>query len=174
MPTSWLFFALLLAVGGLVLLVWSHRQRAASGLPVGRIVYADTGAWQRCEQPLFSQHYRLSGKPDYLVQERGRIVPVEVKPHREVNKQYEGDILQLASYCLLVEEEYGQRPRYGYLKYSEGVFRVEYTKALRQELLIRLATMRQDLRARDVAPSHSQPQRCRGCGHREHCNRRLA
>jgi CRISPR-associated exonuclease Cas4 len=174
MRPSWLFLALLLAAGGLALLAWSRWQRAAAGLPVGRIVYADTGAWQRCERPLFSQRYRLSGKPDYLVEERGRIVPVEIKPRRQVKEPYEGDILQLAAYCLLVQEEYGQRPRYGYLNYSQAVFRIDYTRGLRRQLLARLETMRQETTAGDVAPSHRDPQRCARCGHREHCRRRLA
>jgi len=166
--------ALLLAIAGLALLVWSRRQRAAAGLPAGQVVYVDTGAWQRCERPLFSPRYRLSGKPDYLVEERGCIVPVEVKPGRKATKPYEGDVLQLAAYCLLVEEEYGQRPRYGYLKYHQAIFRIDYTGSLRQQLLTRLDRMRQDARARDVVPSHSEPQRCLRCGHREHCRKRLA
>jgi len=174
MPMSWLFLALLLVAGGLTLLAWSHWQRIAGGMPVGRVVYTDTGAWQRCERPLFSQHHRLSGKPDYLVEERGCIVPVEVKPARQVEEPYDGDILQLAAYCLLVEEEYGQHPRYGYLKYSQALFRVDYTRGLRRHLLSKLDAMRRDLRARDVAPSHQEPQRCLRCGHREHCSRRLA
>jgi len=170
----WLFFALLLALGGLFVLVCSRRQRAAAGMPAGQVVYADTGAWQRCEQPLFSPRYRLSGKPDYLVEERGRIVPVEVKPGRGAAEPYEGDVLQLAAYCLLVEEEYGRRPRYGYLKYRQVVFRVDYTGDLRRRLLSRLDGMRRGFRAPDIAPSHNEPQRCLHCGQREHCRRRLA
>ena len=169
-----LLLALLLALGGLALLIYSHRQRIASGLPTGKVVYADTGAWQRCEQPLFSPHYRLVGKPDYLVEERGRIAPVEVKPGRAATVPYEGDILQLAAYCLLVEEEYGQRPRYGYLKYHRAVFRFDYTDSLRQQLLDTLMIMRQELRAGDVGPGHSEPQRCLHCGHRDVCQTPLA
>ncbi len=174
MASVWLSLALLLAVAGLGLWAWSRRQRAMAGLPVGRIVYADTGAWQHCDRPLFSQDYCLAGKPDYLVEERGRIVPVEIKPGRRVTEPYMGDILQLAAYCLLVEEEYGARPGYGYLKYHDAVFQVDYTRSLRQQLLAQLKTMRQQLRASDVFPSHEEPRRCMRCGHREHCDQRLA
>jgi CRISPR-associated exonuclease Cas4 len=174
MPTSWLFAALVLAAAGLAVLAWSHRQRAAAGLPKGRVVYADTGAWESCERPLFSRQHRLSGKPDYLVKERGRIVPVEVKPGRRGGGPYAGDLLQLAAYCLLVEEEYGQRPRYGYIKCGQAVFRIDNSAGLRQQLLSRLDMMRRDWRARDVAPSHREPQRCLRCGHRGFCDRRLA
>ncbi|MBC7233403.1 MAG: Dna2/Cas4 domain-containing protein [Chloroflexi bacterium] len=170
----WLFFALLLALAGVVLLLYARRQRQIAGLPSGEIVYADTGAWQRCERPLFSQRHRLSGKPDYLVREHGRIVPVEVKPNRQAAEPYEGDILQLAAYCLLVEEEYGQRPRYGYLKYEQAVFRINYTGNLRHHVLSRLEAMRRDFRASDVAPNHNEARRCLYCGHRYVCDRRLA
>ncbi len=174
MPSVWLCLALVLATTGLGLWAWSRRQRAMAGLPAGRIVYADTGAWQRCDRPLFSQEYRLAGKPDYLVEEQGCIVPVEIKPRRRVTEPYMGDVLQLAAYCLLVEEEYGERPGYGYLKYHDALFKVDYTGSLRQQLLTQLAIMRQQLRASDVAASHKEPRRCMGCGHREHCDRRLA
>nr|MBC7246010.1 Dna2/Cas4 domain-containing protein [Chloroflexota bacterium] len=170
----WLLLALLLAVAGACLLLYTRRQRLAAGLPTGQIVYADTGAWQCCERPLFSPRYRLAGKPDYLVKEHGQIVPVEVKPGRRAAEPYEGDILQLAAYCLLVEEEYGERPRYGYLKYHQAVFRIDYTEEVRHYLLSKLEAMRHDLRAPDVAPSHDEPQRCLRCGHRYACHRRLA
>lgn len=169
-----LFLALLLALGGLALLFSARRQRIMAGLPAGQVVYADTGAWRRCEQPLFSARYGLSGKPDYLVEERGRTVPVEVKPGRDAPAPYEGDILQLAAYCLLVEEEYGQPPPCGYLKYRQQLFRIEYGAELRQRLLSDLDRMRRAFRARDVPPSHDEPQRCLHCGQREHCAERLA
>ena len=174
MSMPWLFLALVLALSGLALLVWSYRVRIKAGLPAGQVIYADTGAWQRCERPLFSPRYYLSGKPDYLVKERGQIVPVEVKPKRTARRPYDGDILQLAAYCLLVEEEYGRRPRYGYLKYRQTVFRIDYTSGLRQQLLSCLDKMRRDLQKQDVAPNHKEPRRCLGCGHREHCGRQLA
>jgi hypothetical protein len=37
-----------------------------------------------------------------------------------------------------------------------------------------LATMRRDLESSEVAPSHREPQRCLGCGHRQVCGQRLA
>lgn len=170
----WLFLALLLALVGAGLLFYARRQQQAAGLPIGKIVYVDTGAWKRCQCPLFSSRYRLTGKPDYLVREHGRIVPVEVKPGRQATEPYERDILQLAAYCLLVEEEYGQRPPYGYLKYQQVVFRINYSDDLFHRVLSSLQTMRRDSCASDVSPSHNEPQRCVRCGHRYACDRRLA
>jgi CRISPR-associated exonuclease Cas4 len=170
----WLLLALFLALAGTAFLFWSRQERLSSGLPKAQIIYADTGAWRRCERPLFSQRFRLTGKPDYLVEEGSHIVPVEVKPGQKADEPYEGDILQLAAYCLLVEEQYGQRPPHGYLKYSQALFRIDYTSGLGQELQHRLEAMRRDWRATEVAPSHTQPQRCLRCGHRQVCRERLA
>jgi hypothetical protein len=34
--------------------------------------------------------------------------------------------------------------------------------------------IRHDLQVRDVERSHDEPARCRGCGHRQQCEQRLA
>ena len=170
----WLWIALLLALLALALWLVARRARTHLGLPTGRVVYADTGAWKPCERPLFSRDYSLAGKPDYLVQERRATVPVEVKPTHRAQQPYEGDVLQLAAYCLLIEEESGRRPPWGYLKYHDAVWRVDNTPGLRDQLLARLDHMRRDLTAPDVLPSHREPQRCAHCGQRAHCTRRLA
>lgn len=159
---------------GLILLRVAQAQRRAAGLPAGRVIYADTGAWSRCEQPLLSQHYRLVGKPDYLVTEGSQTIPVEVKPRRTAPAPYASDVMQLAAYCLLVEDVLGRTPGYGILKYRDQTFAVDFTPALRSELLNTLAHMRHDLGLRDVARSHDEPARCRGCGYRGRCSQRLA
>ena len=74
--------ALILLLVGLVAMVWSHRARSATGLPNGKVIYADTSRWQRAERPLFSRQHQLTGKPDYLVREGRAIIPVEVKSSR--------------------------------------------------------------------------------------------
>jgi len=53
--------------------------RSDSGLPTGDVVSSDTRAWGVIEAPLVSQRLGLTGRPDYLVRERGNLVPIEVK-----------------------------------------------------------------------------------------------
>ena len=166
--------ALLLLGAGLLLLRWARRLHVQTGLPQGRVIYADTGAWNRCERPLFSRRYLLTGKPDYLVDDGRARIPVEVKSTFCPSSPYRSHVLQLAAYCLLVEEEVGQPPPYGIIKYHDQTYAVEYTAQLRTELLGVLAEMRQDLAAADVSPSHASPNRCRSCGYREECEERLA
>jgi CRISPR-associated exonuclease Cas4 len=161
---------LLLVASGLAALWWSRRKRKWTGLPQGRVVYADTGAWERCEKPLFSKRYLLTGRPDYLVEERRRVIPVEVKSALSPPTPYRSHVLQLAAYCLLVEEEYGRSPPYGIIKYRDQALAIDYSSRLRTELLDTLAEMRHDLAADDVAPSHSNPNRCQRCGYAADCH----
>jgi CRISPR-associated exonuclease Cas4 len=171
---GWLLLvALLLAGLGLWLLVRSAAARRHTGLPLGRVTYVDTGAWDRCERPLFSNRHRLTGRPDYLVRGREGVVPVEIKSGTAPEQPYPAHVLQLAAYCLLVEEQEGQAPPYGILKYSDHAFEVDYTPGLRAELLRTLDGIRRDLGARDVDRDHDDPRRCQGCGFRERCDQRL-
>ena len=171
---GWLLLAAL-ALGGLGLWLWlrATATRRETGLPGGRVTYVDTGAWDRCERPLFSHHHRLTGRPDYLVATGKGLVPVEVKSGAAPLQPYPAHILQLAAYCLLVEEQEGRAPAYGILKYGDRAFEVDYTSSLRAELLRVLDDIRRDLRARYVARSHDEAGRCRGCGYREQCDQRL-
>lgn len=169
-----LICALLLFGGGLFLLRRARRLQRQTGLPQGRVVYADTGAWNRCEKPLFSRRYLLTGRPDYLVDDRGVTIPVEVKSTLAPPSPYRSHVLQLAAYCLLVEETVGWPPPYGIIKYRDQTYAIEYTAQLRDELLSILAEMRQDLVADHVGPSHANPNRCRSCGYRKECEERLA
>jgi CRISPR-associated exonuclease Cas4 len=168
-----LFLALALAALGVWLLLRSRTVQRDTGLPRGRVTYVDTGAWNRCERPLFSEQYRLTGRPDYLVQAQEGLVPVEVKSGAAPTAPYEAHVLQLAAYCLLIEEEEGEVPPYGIIKYEDRAFELAYTTALRNRLLDTLAALRQDLAAPEVDRSHEEPARCRACGYRARCEQRL-
>jgi len=166
----WLLLAALLLGGaGLWLLVRAGGGRRDTGLPVGRVTYVDTGAWDRCERPLFSQRHRLTGMPDYLVHSRKGMVPVEVKSGTAPQSPHLSHVLQLAAYCLLVEDQEGKAPSYAILKYDDQAFEIDYTPSLREELLDTLDDIRHDLRARNVDRSHEEPARCHGCGYRDRC-----
>jgi CRISPR-associated exonuclease Cas4 len=167
-----LFFFLL--VSGLLLLWLARQGMARSGLPQGRVVYSDTGGWKRPERPLYSNEFLLTGKPDYLVVDGNDVIPVEVKSGRAPAQPYPSHVLQLAAYCLLVEEHYRQRPPYGIIKYRDSAFEVDYTPELEQKLLSTLDDMRGDLSEGDAPRNHDEAQRCRVCGYRQHCDEWVA
>lgn len=163
---------LLAALAALLLWALARAGRRRSGLPHGEIVYGDTGEWMAAES-LFAPRYRLTGKPDYLVRNADGLVPVEVKPGRRAAEPYQADILQLAAYCLLVQEARGQRPPYGLLRYEGRTFRIPYDAALESALLRTLDDMRAAAQSSDVPRSHADPVRCRYCGLREDCHQSL-
>ena len=169
-----LYIGLILLVIALALLAIAGRQRRAAGLPGGRIVYTDTGGWGKLEKPLFDTELGLTGKPDYLVEKDGAILPVEVKSGRAPSAPYDSHIYQLAAYCLLVERTYGKRPPYGIIHYPNRDFAVDYTPTLESALLDLLAEIRQAELHREVPRSHEQSQRCRGCGFRDSCDQALS
>ncbi|NLG27226.1 MAG: Dna2/Cas4 domain-containing protein [Chloroflexi bacterium] len=171
---SWALLALGLAALLLALLLWwrAREGRTASGLPAGEIVSSDMGDWVTAK-PLFSARYRLAGKPDYLVETKEGLVPVEVKPGRRAPEPYDADVLQLAAYCLLVEEASGRRPSHGLLRYADRTFRIPYDLALEAALHDTLDAMRTDARCADVPRSHADASRCRFCGLRADCGQSL-
>ncbi len=166
---SSLVVALWLAGVALLLLSWWLRRR--SGVPLGDIVYSDTDA---PAEPLISHRYGLVGKPDYVVLRRGAPLPIEIKPNRVADRPYEGDRLQIAAYCLLIEETSAKTPAFGVLKYRDRTFRVDYDARLRGKLLSTLDEMRACLSAEDVGRSHASEARCAGCGFGMTCEESLA
>ncbi len=168
-----LYLALFLFILAIIFFLQSNRQRREAGLPGGRVVYTDTRAWGKVEKPLFSEELGLTGKPDYLVENNGQIIPVEVKSGRTPDAPYDSHIFQVAAYCLLVEKAYGKRPPYGIIHYPNRDFAVDFTRELESALLDQLADMRRDEYRTDVPRSHEDAARCRRCGFRKVCDQRL-
>lgn len=169
--TSLILFLFLLAL----FFFWqSNRQQKATGLPGGQVVYTDTRAWGKVEKPLFYAALGLTGKPDYIIENDGQMIPVEVKSGKAPEAPYDSHIFQLASYCLLIEKNYGKRPPYGIIHYENKDFSIRYTKELETALIELIADMREDDLKINVSRSHQQPARCKRCGYQNLCEERLA
>lgn len=166
--------ALLLLLIGLVLVFVAWRMRAHTGMPHGRVIYSDTGAWERNERSFFSHQHRLAGKPDYLVRTTAGIVPIEIKSGDAPPQPRPGHVLQLAAYCLLVEESFGEHVPMGIIRYDDKQFAIDHTPPLRQTLLGALADMRARLDEGDAHRDHTDPHKCAACGVRHACDERLA
>ncbi len=165
--------ALILAFIAILFLFISTRQRKAAGLPSGRVVYSDTRQWGKVEQPLYDAALGLTGKPDYLVEQGGALVPVEVKSGWAPPAPREGHLFQLAAYCLLVERTHGVRPPYGLIHYRNRTFAVDYTPELEARLKALLEEIHRLERASTVHRSHEEPSRCAACGYRSLCEEKL-
>jgi CRISPR-associated exonuclease Cas4 len=173
-----LFFALLLFLISLVLFWQARRSRQAAGLPGGRLIYTDMRGWLAVEKPLYDSDLGLTGKPDYLVEKNGRIIPVEVKTSRRAHTPYDSHIYQLAAYCLLVQRTLGKRPPYGILHYSDGrgsgrTYTILYTPQLESAVLGLIAKMRAFEHRKEIQRSHNVSARCARCGFRSICEQRM-
>lgn len=117
----------------------SHGSARATGLPPGRVVYADADGTAR---PLVARGYPLLGKPDYVVlTPDGHRIPVEIKSARSRGRPRHEDVLQVATYLMILDDLYDPAPRYGLLRYANATFEVPYTRELRDEVLGLLAEM---------------------------------
>ena len=127
------------------------------------------------ERPLVSQRYGLTGRPDYLVRTDEGIIPVEAKSTRcpANGRPYDSHIMQLAAYCLLVEDVLGADVPYGVVRYADEEVAVDYTPELREELIALLEEMNDARLADDVHRSHDDARRCKGCSMRESCDEAL-
>ncbi len=159
---------------GVAALWLSARLYSHAGIPGGRVIYSDTGHWHECPEPLYSPSVNLSGKPDYLLRRWQYTIPIEVKSCPPPDEPYRSHVLQMAAYCLLVEETFERRPPYGLIHYPGRTFAVNYTAALERELLDTIEQMRDDLRTGGTRRNHNAPARCRACGYAAYCDQTLA
>jgi CRISPR-associated exonuclease Cas4 len=168
------------------------RESKRSGLPAGALLYSDTGHpvgrvapaepgrdGKKQERPLVSETLRLIGRPDYLIEAEGGVVPVEVKSTASPagGRPYDSHLAQLAAYCLLVEDVLGARVPYGLVKYRDREVRVENTAELRGRALALIEEMNEEMAAaasgEEVHRSHDDPRRCAGCSLRDVCTESL-
>jgi CRISPR-associated exonuclease Cas4 len=169
------------------------RESKRAGLPAGALLYSDTGRpvgrvagtevgrdGKKQERPLVSEPLELIGRPDYLIEAEGSVVPVEAKSTNcpPGGRPYDSHLAQLAAYCLLVEDVLGATVPYGLVKYRDREVRVEYTDEMRASALALIEEMKEDINAsangEEVHRSHDDPRRCAGCSLRDVCTESLA
>jgi CRISPR-associated exonuclease Cas4 len=169
--------------------ILSQRAARRAGLPKGTLLYSDTGIpvgriapatvnveGMKQERPLRSEEFGLTGRPDYLIETKQGIIPVEVKSTLcpPDNRPYDSHIAQLAAYCLLVEDVLKRTVPYGIIRYRDRELRVDYTDETRDWLIALLEEISIAREADDVHRSHEDARRCRGCSMREVCTESLA
>ncbi|HEY7208805.1 MAG TPA: hypothetical protein VH477_00920 [Bryobacteraceae bacterium] len=164
--------ALALFVAALILLFTYRRQRGRGGLPSGELIYSDAAT--EAVRVLISERYGLKGKPDALVRiSSGEVIPVERKKTRAPKRPYEGDLIQAAAYCVLVEENYGRIPPFMRIQYADACFDEPYTAEWKQAVLRTSEQVRQARRIGVANRSHRMPGKCRRCGQRPNCDQAL-
>mgnify|MGYP001095689750 CR=1 FL=1 len=135
----------------------------------GKIEYIDMD-----ESKVFkSDAYGLSGRPDYVIKLADNLIPVEEKKGRTPQGPLFSHILQVAAYCLLIEDTMGKAPPYGLLKYPEREDEVEYNEDLKKVLVEKLGEMREIIRTGEAHRNHDRPGKCRNCSRKDVCPERL-
>ncbi|MCI4347697.1 MAG: Dna2/Cas4 domain-containing protein [Thermoplasmata archaeon] len=161
-------WALIALAGGLVLgagLVALARLRDQRR--TGQLLTADLPT--RPGTLLRSPRHRISGRPDELrVGRDGRWIPVEIKSRPTPRSgPPTSHRVQIATYCLLVEETTGRSPPFGVLRYGDGgEFRIEWTAELREQLL----ALRRELATPYDGRALPSPRKCVRCAWRDSCD----
>ncbi len=153
--------ALVLGLLGLVLVVLGMRGRRKRGLGSGETVALD-------DVTLFSERLKLVGRPDRIVRQGGSLIPEEWKSSKRVN---DGHRLQLGTYFVLMEEEYGMRPPFGVVVLGDGSrVEVKNTEELRSKVLAIAEQIRESRQVlRQEIPVRQPAGKCRVCGQRGNC-----
>jgi CRISPR-associated exonuclease Cas4 len=149
----------------------ASKLRQVHGINEGKIDYVD--ALDGNTKMLASEKYGLRGRPDYILEKDGEYVPVEVKTGRIPKGPLFSHILQLAAYCLLLEEKNDRPPKYGIIRYSNIQHEIEYTNELKKILLSKLTEMKEIMVTKEAHRNHKRPNKCRGCSRREICPEKL-
>jgi CRISPR-associated exonuclease Cas4 len=120
-----------------------------------------------------SEKYGLSGRPDFVLEIGGQLVPGDLKTGRTPKGPLFSHILQVAAYCLLISEDSGKRPPYGLLRYEGMEHEIEFTAELESILLGKLEEMRGILKSGEAHRNHNRPGKCATCSRRASCPERL-
>ncbi|GCE27263.1 hypothetical protein KDA_27470 [Dictyobacter alpinus] len=147
-------------------LIREHHQ--ALGLPPGELVYENTDG---LGEAITSDEFPLSAKPTYIVRlPNKQLLPIDIKPIAIDSMTPDSHhVLQVATYCLILEEYAEEPPTHGLLRYTDREFPIEYTPALRKKILRHIKQM--DLCAPQLPPSLTKQKasKCRACIYQPIC-----
>lgn len=117
---------------------------------------------------LTSKRLGRTGRPDRLVRQGGLIIPEEWKSARNVRPWHRA---QMGVYFLLIEEQLGERPPYGFLVLGDGSrHRAKNDERLRARVLELAGQIRAAREQLDTPISvQPVPGQCRPCGMRGTC-----
>jgi CRISPR-associated exonuclease Cas4 len=126
------------------------------------------GNWLN-ELYLESEELGLKGKVDVLELDGGRAVPVERK-RAESGDYYHSDEVQLAGYCMLLEDHLEEPVREGaiYLYETDQRMHVPITENHRKTVRDQIEAMR-TMTVEEIPPLTDNPSKCEKCSTREYC-----
>lgn len=149
----------------LILFILLKSARVPKPIYQSKTIYSDHK--EKPEKSLFSSKYGLIGRPDFILHTKDGLLPLEVKHSDRPNQPYFSHVMQLISYCLLMEEAKGTKPKYGFIQYKEGKpFAVPYTEGRKLFLIKTMQEMRDHINS-GKCPKPITNYRCKKCRDRE-------
>lgn len=125
------------------------------------------GGWTK-EMYLRSEKHGLHGKID-VVEDTDELVPVEHK-RSESGSYFESDELQLAAYCLLLEDNVEEAVNMGYI-YTRSNDRRHAVRVgeWHRDQIEDLVSIIQNMTVEDTPPLVDNPNKCEKCSTRQYC-----
>lgn len=146
------------------------RQKYA--VPEGDVESVD--GIEGTREALVSERYKITGTPDYIIKDKENLIPVEIKTGKIRKFPFLSHKLQVATYCLLIEEKYNKTPPYGIIEYEDKKqHKIEFNLDLRALLLNTIQDMRELLASKDVHRNHHRAGKCKNCSRRDVCPEKL-
>ncbi len=164
---SWLVGASYWLKVSLSLKAEAKDKRDEYNVDNGSIDYVDGMKGE--EDMLVSEEYKIRGRPDYIIENDGELIPVEVKTGRVPKGPFFSHILQAGAYCLLIEADKGIKPPHAIVQYGEKKFQVEYDEDLKDLVIEKVLEMRRLIETEDVHRNHNRKGKCANCSRREFC-----
>lgn len=161
---------IIIVVGGIILIILLFLLKSTK-VPLqvykNKAIYSDHK--EKLEKALYSSKYGLIGKPDFILHTKDGLLPLEIKHTNRPKQPYFSHVMQLISYCLLMEEEKGIKPKYGFIQYVGGQpFAVPYTEKMKSFLIKTMQEMRTYIDSGNC-PKPVRRYKCEKCNYREDC-----
>jgi CRISPR-associated exonuclease Cas4 len=151
----------------IILFVLLKSTKVPKQVYKSKTVYSDHK--EKPERAFFSSKYGLKGKPDFILHTKDGLLPLEIKHSNRPEQPYFSHVMQLISYCLLIEEEKGVKPKYGFIQYKGGqAFWIPYTENMKLFLLKTMQEMR-DYLASGEGPKPIRKNKCEKCNYIKDC-----
>jgi len=152
----------------LILFVLLKSTKVPKQAYKSKAIYSDHHK-EKPEKALFSSKYGIVGKPDFILHTKDGLLPLEIKHSNRPNQPYFSHVMQLVSYCLLIEEVKGTKPKYGFIQYKGGQpFSIPYTEGRKSFLLKTMQEMRNYIDS-GGCPESIRKYKCEKCGYKGDC-----
>lgn len=142
------------------------KNKKQVGVKRASMIYAD----EKGTKMLIAPEAGLHGKPDMIFETwlLKHYIPLEIKSGKLKGEEpHLGDLYQLGTYFLIIEEVYGRKPPYGKLVYANKTFTVRNTKKLRKAVMNTVDEMREMLDGKVKPCAQPDYMKCRHCVCRE-------